>query len=121
MSMFDEVYLEEGIDCGCKKNVHHFQTKDLDNMLDQYTVNKDGILEVEDYVMKEPKEKRVNQFGFPVFEKVVHGFSVLRITKNIEAYTSCKYGKHWINVHLGYIQGELVSKKVNITDEDENV
>lgn len=119
MNSFDEVYLEDGVECPCGLTVHHFKTFSLDNMLDNYTVNKDGVLEVENYTMVENREPMVNQFDFPIYNKDIKGFSVLNVTKNIEMTNACKKGKHWITVHLGYIQGQLISKKVKISDYED--
>jgi len=116
MSMFDEIHSEEGIKCNCGEEIHDFQTKDLDNLLEQFILNKNGTIDAEDYTLKSlPKEER-NEFGFPFFKKELKGFYKMNLTDTIHCYTNCGHGKCWIDMTLTFVDGTLVNKTIEVSE-----
>jgi len=118
MSLFDSYYLKEKIECPCGKEIHDFQSKDLDCCLDEYTINEEGVLECQDYKMVLiPKEER-DSFGLPIAKKEILGYYKSELTDTLNLYSSCPHGKHWVDLILTYIEGKLINKKVNISEMD---
>lgn len=115
MGLFDEFYYKKGIECPCGKKHHEFQSKDLDCVLDWFQINEDGSLEVEDYKLISNPEER-NEWGVPSFKKEILGFKKLELTDTINIYSSCGFGKHWIDVNLTYMNGHLINEKVEIEE-----
>lgn len=115
MSMFDQIYSKEPIECKCGNKLYDFQTKNFDNFLETYIVNEDGTIDAENYTLKEiPENERKDRFAF--CKKELLGFYKMNYTGNIEMYTSCNSGKCWVNVYLEFVDGKVINKKIEISE-----
>jgi hypothetical protein len=118
MGLFDAIYSEEGIKCNCGEEIHDFQTKDLDNLLEQFIVHKDGTIHAEDYKLTILPEAERNQFGFPFFKKEIQGFYKMDLTTNLHCHTICGHGKCWIDMTLSFVDGTLVNKIIQVSERE---
>lgn len=109
--MYDEITFNEGIECSCGKKIIYFQTKDLDNVLDNYRILKDGFIELEVYDLVEVSEKKRNEFGFPFARRKHLFWHKLELTDTIYGSSNCKCGKEY-NILLTYVKGKLVNKEI---------
>lgn len=118
MPTFDNVYYEEGITCKCGKIHYDFQTNSFDNLLEQFTINKDGTISGENYKMVDVPLNERNDFGFPFLKKELLGFYNVNLTDTIQIFTYCGHDECFIEALLTFVDGKIVHKIVRVNEVD---
>ena len=117
MSIFDEISLYQNVRCSCGGSVNEFQTKSLENTLDNYRITKDKQLQIEkcNYRAPKPEEERevIPGLKLPIMVKESTGWENYNDTNTIFAYTTCPDCGKWIEVQIIIVGGILESLVYN--------
>jgi len=106
--MFDEITLEKQIKCKCGAILESFQTKSLEQAIQNYRI-KDGILEIEIYKLVDPSKR--NKYGFPKFiREHIMWYAVKQFSGILECHTICEKCKKFTSRKFNFAHGKLVGK-----------
>lgn len=122
MGMFDEITFEKApIICKCGNKLDYFQTKDFDNVLDNYRIKENKDLEVQDWhlesIPENEQEELKKKSGFnwsPSLRRVNTGWSKVKWTEKIHCHSDCeKCRKYWFDLLLDIVKGKV--RKIEVT------
>jgi len=108
MGLFDEIIFEEAIlhpESG--EVLEGFQTKSLDNVLQEYKVKKDRLL-IAKYEFTKISEEKIPT-------KKVIDWEDTNYNGVIECHTITNNGNEWVSMTLKFTNGKLIEKKIDIT------
>jgi len=118
--MFDGIYFDESP--FPEDDVRYFQTKSLDNCMEQYRVSKDKEFQVSEYKMREPTEEEqqeINGMKLPLAIKQHVKWADTDITGTLEAHN--KVNNIWYSIQIIVIYGKVVkitTHKVDLPNDN---
>jgi len=113
--MYDDIILEVPFKCECGKKLTCFQTKELDNLLNKYTITKNKELkkELSHWELTEKNkllEKEKKELEIPLFKTIVDGEKIIKdITDTLYGITYCSKCDKFIHIKITFIKGKLDS------------
>jgi hypothetical protein len=108
MGMYDDITVKYPLPDFPAEFEPRFQTKDLENLFQEYEIREDGTLCIEEYDTVEIGNSLIKGIKFPLFDRVnIRWAQIKDFTGEIVFYESFNSRTQWIEYSSYFVDGKL--------------